>query len=59
MLYSIDVPRNGGDTLLANQHAAYDDLSESMKRRIEPIYGVHHYGNRTMADETSRTPPHR
>ena len=26
-----------------------------MKRRIEPLYGVHHYGNRQDIDEASRT----
>jgi taurine dioxygenase len=54
MLYSIEVPKAGGNTLFANQYAAYDDLSESMKRRIAPLIGVHHYGNRKVADEMSR-----
>ena len=54
MLYSIEVPKAGGHTLFANQYAAYDDLSESMKRRIAPMIGVHHYGNRKVADEMSR-----
>ena len=30
MLYSIAVPKAGGDTLFANQYAAYDGLSEAM-----------------------------
>jgi taurine dioxygenase len=54
-LYSIVVPKNGGDTLFANQQAAYDDLSDAMKRRIEPLYGIHHYGNRNDRDDASRT----
>jgi taurine dioxygenase len=54
-LYSIQVPKAGGDTLFANQQAAYDDLPEAMKRRIEPLYGIHHYGNRHDTDEASRT----
>ena len=54
MLYSIEVPKAGGHTLFANQSAAYDDLSESMKRRIAPMIAVHHYGNRKVADEMSR-----
>src|SRR5204863_6686377 len=29
-------------------------LSETMKRRIAPMIGVHHYGNRKVADEMSR-----
>ncbi len=54
-LYSIVVPKKGGDTLFANQQAAYDDLPEAMKKRIEPLYGIHHYGNRHDTDEASRT----
>ena len=54
-LYSRVVPKVGGDTLFANQIAAYDDLSEAMKKRIEPLRAVHHYGNRHDVDERSRT----
>jgi taurine dioxygenase len=54
-LYSRVVPRVGGDTMFADQQAAYDDLPESMKRRIEPLLAIHHYGNRNDLDETSRT----
>jgi taurine dioxygenase len=54
MLYSIEVPNAGGNTLFANQYAAYDGLSEAMKKRIEPLVGIHHYGNRKVADEMSR-----
>jgi len=54
-LYSRVVPAVGGDTLFANQLAAYDDLSDAMKQRIEPLLGVHHYGNRSNLDEASRT----
>jgi len=54
-LYSRVVPKAGGDTLFANQQAAYDDLSDAMKKRIEPLYAIHHYGNRNDQDEKSRT----
>jgi len=54
-LYSRVVPKVGGDTLFANQQAAYDDLSEAMKKRIEPLFGIHHYGNRNDQNEASRT----
>jgi len=54
-LYSIEVPREGGNTLFANQYAAYDDLPERMKARIEPLTAVHHYGNRHNLDVTTRT----
>jgi taurine dioxygenase len=54
-LYSRVVPKVGGNTLFASQIAAYDDLPEAMKRRIEPLVAVHHYGNRNDLDEQSRT----
>jgi taurine dioxygenase len=54
-LYSIEVPVVGGNTLFANQYAAYDDLPDATKRRIEPLTGIHHYGNRNDEDERSRT----
>ena len=54
MLYSIEVPKTGGNTLFANQYAAYDGLSEAMKKRIDPLVGIHHYGNRKVDDEMSR-----
>ncbi len=55
MLYSIEVPKNGGDTLFANQYAAYDDLSAPMKQMIEPLLALHRYGNRDDLDQASRT----
>lgn len=54
-LYSRVVPKVGGDTLFADQQAAYDDLPAAMKRRIEPLLAIHHYGNRHDVDEASRT----
>jgi taurine dioxygenase len=54
-LYSRVVPNVGGDTLFANQLAAYEDLSDAMKRRIEPLLAIHHYGNRQDQNEASRT----
>jgi taurine dioxygenase len=54
-LYSITVPAVGGETLFANQTAAYNDLSSDMKARIAPLIGRHHYGNRDDLDHNSRT----
>ena len=54
-LYSIQVPKVGGDTLFANQYAAYDGLSSNLKSRIENMVALHHYGNRDDQDKTSRT----
>lgn len=55
MLYSIEVPKKGGDTLFANQYAAYDDLSSKQKEQIQNLVALHHYGNRDDLDEKSRT----
>lgn len=54
-LYSRVVPKSGGDTLFADQEAAYADLPQTMKDLVEPLLAVHHYGNRNDVDETSRT----
>lgn len=35
------IPPTGGDTLYANQYAAYDALPESMKSRIDGLMGIH------------------
>ena len=55
LLYSIEVPKKGGDTLFANQYAAYDDLPPSKKKRLENLVALHHYGNRDDQDKRSRT----
>ena len=55
LLYSLEVPAKGGDTLFANQYAAYDELSDSTKARIEGHVGLHHYGNRDDMDRRSRS----
>jgi taurine dioxygenase len=54
-LYSIQVPSKGGDTLFADQYAAYDGLSSTLKKTIEPLIALHHYGNRDDLDKGSRT----
>ena len=55
LLYSIEVPKEGGDTLFADQYSAYDGLPAAMKRRIEALVALHHYGNRDDLDKRSRT----
>jgi taurine dioxygenase len=54
-LYSIEVPRRGGNTLFADQYAAWEGLPEAMKRRVDGLSAIHHYGNRHERDEASRT----
>ena len=55
LLYSIEVPKVGGDTLFADQYAAYHDLPQATKARIDGLVALHHYGNRDDLDESSRT----
>ena len=41
ILYAIEVPPYGGDTLFANQYLAYETLSEGMKRVLAGLRAVH------------------
>jgi taurine dioxygenase len=41
LLYAIDIPPDGGDTLFANMHAAYEALTPETKQRIDGLRAVH------------------
>lgn len=41
ILYAVEIPAFGGDTLFASQAAAYDALSEGLKRTLESLNAVH------------------
>lgn len=41
LLYAVDVPDEGGDTLFADASAAYEDLSDGMKRLLEGLTGIY------------------
>ena len=40
MLLSREVPPYGGDTMFASQYAAYDALSDTMKKVLAPLVGI-------------------
>jgi taurine dioxygenase len=40
LLYALELPDVGGDTLWASQYAAYDALSEGMKRLLDPLRAI-------------------
>lgn len=44
-LYAIHLPSSGGDTQFANMYAAYDELPEETKRRIEGLQVMHAYSS--------------
>ena len=41
LLYALDVPSKGGDTMFANQYLAYDALSDGMKTLLDGLVAVH------------------
>ncbi len=46
ILYSIEAPREGGETLICDMYGAYDALPDKMRREIDELTVVHFYGNR-------------
>lgn len=40
MLYAVEIPPYGGDTLFANQYLAYETLSEGLKHTLEGLVGI-------------------
>lgn len=42
-LYAIEIPSAGGNTLFADCRAAYDDLPESLKRRLDGLKALNVY----------------
>jgi taurine dioxygenase len=51
VLYAVEVPPYGGDTLFANQYLAYEILSEGLKKTLDGLVGV----NTSAKAEISRT----
>ncbi len=43
LLYSIEIPSYGGNTLFASGYAAYDTLDPELKKKLEGKWAKHHY----------------
>ncbi len=43
LLYSLEVPTYGGDTIFASGYAAYDSLDPALKAQLEGKRATHHY----------------
>ena len=41
LLYALEVPPHGGDTLWANMYTAYETLSEGMRRMLDGFKAIH------------------
>ncbi|MFD2421880.1 TauD/TfdA dioxygenase family protein [Amycolatopsis pigmentata] len=52
VLYAIDVPPKGGDTLFSNMYLAYETLSAGMRRLVDGIEVVH--ANGFLGDAAAR-----
>ncbi len=64
LLYAIEVPALGGDTMFCNMYAAYEALSAPVKNLLAPLRAVHdfrhvfrNFDNFTAADQSTATPP--
>lgn len=51
LLYGLEVPPDGGDTLFANQYLAYDSLPQDLKSKITGLKARHRF-NYTQIQET-------
>ena len=40
MLYAVELPPYGGDTIFANQYLAYETLSDGLRRTLDSLVGV-------------------
>jgi taurine dioxygenase len=57
ILYAIEVPPYGGDTLFANQYQAYEALSDGMKKLLSGLRAVH--SDRLVAGPQANKNAHR
>jgi taurine dioxygenase len=57
ILYGVEVPPYGGDTLFANQYLAYETLSDGMKRMLSGLKAIH--SDRKVAGPAANRNAHR
>lgn len=43
LLYAVELPSWGGDTLFADMYSAYDGLPDTLKARLAQFHGIHGY----------------
>ncbi len=43
LLYAVDVPAEGGDTLFADMYRAYEELPAELKHRLDGLKAIHRY----------------
>ena len=55
LLYALEVPPEGGDTLFTSLYRAYDALPDEEKARLKKLHIVHSY--RTMYEAQARSKP--
>ena len=56
LLYCVEIPEVGGDTMFSNTYLAYDTLSDGMKKLIDPLWAVHSYAYAIQDTEKGRNP---
>jgi len=55
LLYSVEIPSYGGDTLFASGYAAYDTLDPAIRSRLEGRKALNHYNyGTTIRGDTSK-----
>ncbi len=45
LMYALEVPEVGGDTMFANMYLAYERLSEGMRQMLDGLEAVHDFGH--------------
>lgn len=55
LLYSVEIPTHGGDTLFASGYAAYDTLDPAVRAKLEGRKALNHYNyGTTIRGDTSK-----